>query len=97
MVKEKMITLKQAYFWLTLFDNKLDRILECINEGRPLTAYHTVHDLKKWTADVLKPVYQALPIKAKLQFLDGWDPDTDEGEWLEVDFKGYPKRKEDVK
>lgn len=92
-----MITLKHAYIKLTLFDNKLQEVLECVNEGKPLTAYHNVQKLLEWTEDIMKPVYQALPIKAKLQFLDGWDPDTDDGSYIEVPFNGYPKRKEDVR
>ena len=48
-----------------------------------------VEKLEKAIEEIQKPVYQAMNKKQKKQLVDGWMPDTDDGEYIEVKFDGY--------
>lgn len=74
-----MITVKHAYINLTFIKNKIENIESCINDGKLITAYHNLQDLKKWNKEMLPVFYKTLSKKQKKELKQGWMPDDDQG------------------
>ncbi len=82
-----MITLKHAYVKLTYLDT--ENLKEALRGNQIIRAWMAVEKLEKAIEEIQKPVYQAMNKKQKKQLVNGWMPDTDDGEYIEVKFDGY--------
>ena len=90
-----MITKKHAYVNITNMDYTMRNVLEDLIANRNITAYNRLVEIQKDIKELWKPLYSTLTKKQKKELLDGWTPDTSDGDYITVpdppDWKKWDK------
>ena len=79
-----MITKKHAYIILSDLKYTIRDIEDRLNENNPVSAWRVVQELKEKTDSIIKPMYSTLSKKDRKELLDGWMPDTAEGNYIKL-------------
>jgi len=79
-----MITVKQAYITLINLKYKMNDIENNLLENQPVRANFNLTRMRDDVERIIKPFYSTVGKKQKKELLEGWDPDTNDGKYLNI-------------